>query len=105
MLILLVSCLALMALKFAVIALALALLLTVLWGAFAHPAETFGTLLFFLVARIAMTHGAAALAVAGVLVACFLLRRPDKQTDAILRDTRGAEDGSSGAPVTPVDKK
>jgi hypothetical protein len=72
--ILLVACIALTALKFVVIALALALVIVVLWGAFAHPAETLGTLAFFLFARILAMHTAACLAFLGVVAICLLLR-------------------------------
>jgi hypothetical protein len=74
LLILLVACVALTALKFAVIALALAVVIMVLWGAFAHPAETLGTLAFFLFARILTTHTAPCLAFVAAIAICLLLR-------------------------------
>jgi hypothetical protein len=103
--ILLVGCLVLMALKFAVIALALALAITVLWGAFAHPAETLGTLIFFLVAQIAMTHAAASLAVVTILGTCFILRRPDVRKEVAPDSAAEANDASRGALADPVDKE
>lgn len=75
--ILLVACVAVAALKFAVIALALALMITVLWGAYAHPGELFGTLAFFLAANLLMTHTVACLTLVGVLGSWLILRRPD----------------------------
>jgi hypothetical protein len=72
--ILLLACVALTVLKLAVIALALALVIVVLWGAFVHPAETLGTLAFFLFARILTTHTAPCLAFLGAIAICLLLR-------------------------------
>jgi hypothetical protein len=76
LLIIIVTCLALTALKFAVIALAIALLISVLWGAFAHPAEAFGTLAFFLFANVLVNHTVACLALAGCIGCCFIVRQP-----------------------------
>jgi hypothetical protein len=73
LLIVLIACIALTALKFVVIALALALVIIVLWGAFAHPAETLGTLLFFLFAQAFMAHTAASLAFLGCLGLCLAI--------------------------------
>lgn len=78
LLILLVACVALTALKFAVIALILALIITVLWGAYAHPAELFGTLVFFVMANLLMTHTVACFALVAFLGFWLIVRRPDR---------------------------
>jgi hypothetical protein len=80
--ILLVACVTVMALKFAVIALVLALVITVLWGAYAHPGELFGTLAFFLIANLLMTHTAACLTLVGFLGFWLIVRRPDTKEAA-----------------------
>lgn len=72
--ILLIACVALAALKFAVIALAIVLAISFLWGAFAHPAETFGLLLFGLLARAFAEHTVAALATVGMIGFGLLVR-------------------------------
>jgi hypothetical protein len=72
-LILLVACVALTALKFAAVALALVLVITILWGAYAHPGELFGTLAFFLIANLMMTHTVASLTLVGFLSSLLLV--------------------------------
>jgi hypothetical protein len=76
-LVLLVACVAVTALKFAVIALFLALIITVLWGAYAHPGELFGTLAFFLIANLLMNHTVACLTFAGFIGFWLIVRRPE----------------------------
>jgi lysylphosphatidylglycerol synthetase-like protein (DUF2156 family) len=76
-LILLVACVAVTALKFAIIALILALIITLLWGAYAHPGELFGTLAFFLAANLLMTHTVACLTLVGFIGFWLIVRRPD----------------------------
>jgi chromate transport protein ChrA len=65
------------ALKLAVLALLLALVITILWGAYAHPGELFGTLAFFLAANLLMTHTVACFALIGFIAFWLIVRRPD----------------------------
>jgi hypothetical protein len=58
-------------------ALVLALIISILWGAYAHPGELFGTLAFFLAANLLMTHTVACLTLVGFLGFWLILRRPD----------------------------
>jgi len=80
-LILLLACVAVTALKFAVIALVLLLAITLLWGAYAHPGELFGTLAFFVIANLLMTHTVACLTLVGFLGFWLIVRRPDSRVD------------------------
>jgi hypothetical protein len=82
-LILLVACIALTALKFAVIALLIVLAVTILWGAFAHPAETLGTFAFFVFASAMANHTVATLAFLGCAGLCLAVTgRPVSKSDA-----------------------
>ena len=55
-LILLVLCLGLSLLQYAVVALVLVLLISLLWRVYSRPAETFGLLGFLLFASVLMAH-------------------------------------------------
>jgi hypothetical protein len=78
---LLLACVALTALKFAAIALVLILIITVLWGAYAHPGELFGTLAFFLVANMLMNHTGACLTLIGFLGVLVIIRSPNAPSE------------------------
>jgi lysylphosphatidylglycerol synthetase-like protein (DUF2156 family) len=86
----------------AVIALALALAIVVLWGAYAHPGELFGTLAFFLVANLLMTHTVACFALIAFIGFLLILRRPDHrpsedaQTPKLLADRTSNESEGEG---------
>lgn len=103
-LVLLVACVALTALRFAVIALVLILLITVLWGAYAHPGELFGTLAFILIANLLMTHTVACLALIGFLGFWLIVRRPDGAPESCdsepkLLTYEPPSDGTGGGPT------
>ena len=72
-LILLAACVAATILKYAVYAIALALLIIILLGVFAAPAETFGALIFYLFARALTNHTVATLAFLGVAGLCLAI--------------------------------
>jgi hypothetical protein len=72
---LLAACVALAVLKTLVAALLLACVLGILVGLFYRPRETFGFLIFMLVAGLVVQHGAAALCVFAVLAATSALHR------------------------------
>jgi hypothetical protein len=65
---------AMVALKWAAILMAVVLLIVVLLSAFLHPFETLGTLLFFLFARVLTTHPVPCLAVLCIVSIALLLR-------------------------------
>lgn len=72
--ILLIVSVAMMALKFAVIIVAIVLAVAVLFGTFTHPAQTLGTLTFFVFADAMATHAVACLSFLGVLALCLAMR-------------------------------
>ena len=76
-LILLVTCVIMAVLKLAIIALLVVLVITILWGAYAHPGELFGTLAFFLIANLLMTHTVACLMLIGFLGFWLIVRRSE----------------------------
>jgi hypothetical protein len=72
---LLAACVALAALKTVLAALLLACFLGILVGLFYRPRETFGFLIFMLLAGLVQQHGAAALALLAMLATLSALRR------------------------------
>lgn len=71
-------CIALALLKLALVVLLVATLLGIIIGLFHRPAETFGFLLFLLIASLANEHGGALLVVIGLIIVSGLVlpRRP-----------------------------
>lgn len=99
---LLVACLALTVLKFAAFALVIVLIVSVLWGAFAHPAETLGVLIFFVFASAMASHAVACLTFLGLLTVCLALRpiqpRQPKSEDQSQARRNADPDGPGQAP-------
>jgi hypothetical protein len=104
LMILLVACLVLSALKFVVAALVLVLAITILWGVFTRPAEAFGLLIFSVVANVALSHTGAALAIVAFLGLLGVLRRPQPGPRAnpserqLLADRSNDDDASDNKP-------
>ena len=66
------ACIILAILQSVVTALAIALILMLLWGVYFRPQETFGFLMFGLIVQLFEHHAAMCIAVTGVVVAVAL---------------------------------
>jgi hypothetical protein len=93
-----VACLALTALKLAAVGLAILLIISVLWGAFAHPAETFGVLIFFVFGSAMSGHPVACLTFLGVIAACLGLRPGGSHSADPKDEIEAQEEGASNEP-------
>lgn len=94
MLILLVACVTMAALQYALVALLIVLAITILWGAYAHPAELLSTFAFFLLASVVTHHTVACLALGGFLGFWWIARRPDIQSEPDQNDSTQTKESS-----------
>lgn len=69
-------CIALTVLRAALAVLLIVLVVSILWGAFFRPAETFGSILLVLFSAVLQTHTLAVLILIGVLGFVVVVRRP-----------------------------
>lgn len=90
-------CFAIAALKYAIIALALVLIISVIWAAITQPAELLGTVALFVAANLLMTHTAACFTLIGFLGFWLIVRRPDPETDRANQDQSPSSDENSAA--------
>jgi hypothetical protein len=74
LLILLIVCVALAALKFVVAGLALLLAISIVWGVYSRPARTLGILAFWLAVGVVTMHPLATLGVVALLGTLSILR-------------------------------
>lgn len=67
------ACVVLAAMKAAIVALLLLFTMSLIWGFYLHPRETFGFLAYCAILSIACAHPAAAVATIGLALVCAQL--------------------------------